>query len=76
MRGVHVLFASLAIAYTFVSEIRRQSDSFLWDLTVRPKPDGADVVIPERTWKREPFIKRVAADYGGEVRRSPDTGAE
>jgi len=70
---VRVVFRSVAVAYNFVSEIRRRSDSFLWDLTVRRQPTGADVMIPDWVWKREPFIKRVAAAYGGDVRREPDT---
>lgn len=70
---VRVAFRSVAVAYNFVSEIRRRSDSFLWDLTVRRQPAGADVIIPDWVWKREPFIKRVAAAYGGDVRGEPET---
>jgi hypothetical protein len=73
--GVRVVFRSVAIAFAFVSEIRRRSDSFLWDVTVRPQPNGADVVIPHVVWKGEPFIKRVARAYGGDVRGDPDTSA-
>ena len=74
MNAVHVFFASDDIAYQFVSEIRRQSDTFLGDLRVRLRHDGAEVVIPERLWWREPFIKSVADDYGGNVQVEPITG--
>ena len=67
MSTVHVVFSSAVSAYSFVSEIRRQSDSLLWDVRVRPRQDGAEVLIPERTWGLKPFVRRVAAAHGRDV---------
>jgi hypothetical protein len=68
---VHVVFSSAVSAYSFVSEIRRQSDSLLWDVRVRPRQDGAEVLIPSLAWTLEPFIRRVAAAHGGDVEGDP-----
>jgi len=65
---VHVLFDTTATAYEFLSEIRRRSDSLLWDVRVRDSHQGTDVVIPRKAWDREPFMESVAATYGADVR--------
>jgi len=68
MAAIHVVFTSPATAYEFLSEIRRQSASLLWDTQVHQRDEGADVVIPRSLWDREPFIASVAETYGGDVR--------
>jgi len=70
----HVIFVSRPAAYRFVSEIRRRSRSLLWDIGVRRRKDGADVVIPEDVWEHEPFMESVAASHGGEVEDEAPTG--
>jgi hypothetical protein len=70
MNGVHVAFPTAMAAFRFVSELRRQNDTLLWDVTVRPRNDGAHVVVPEDEW-RSSFMNSVAASYGGAVRGGP-----
>jgi len=71
----HVVFVSAAAAYRFVSEIRRRSDSLLWDIGVRRRKNGADVVTPQDVWKHERFIESVAASHGGEIEDESSTDA-
>ena len=65
MAVIRVFFVSTRAAFSFVSEIRRRSDSLLWDLRVRRRDGGAEVLVPEDAWRREPFMKSVATEYGG-----------
>ncbi|HEX5826564.1 MAG TPA: hypothetical protein VFY23_03530 [Candidatus Limnocylindrales bacterium] len=68
MRAVLVDFASPSEAYAFVSEIRRRADTMLWDVRVRREPDRAVVVVPERTWRADAFVRAVAMTSGGAIR--------
>lgn len=67
MHSVLVAFDALPDAYAFVSEIRRRSDTMLWDVRVRRTPSPV-VVVPERIWRREAFVRGVAERYGGAIR--------
>jgi hypothetical protein len=78
MHAILVAFAAPSEAYAFVSEIRRRADSMLWDVRVRRAATDPVVVVPERVWRREAFVRSVAERYGGEVRdddRATDRGA-
>jgi len=68
MRSVLVAFAAPSDAYAFLSEIRRRADSLLWDVVVRRPEDEAVVVVPERIWRRDRFVRGIAERYGGLVR--------
>jgi hypothetical protein len=68
MRAVLVDFATPAEAYAFVSEIRRRADTMLWDVRVRREANRAVVVVPERTWRADAFVRAVAMSSGGVVR--------
>ena len=67
MTVVTVYFASAIVAYQFVSEIRRKSDSLLWDLRVTRRNGGADVVFPGPLWRSKPTLRVIAETYGGDV---------
>jgi hypothetical protein len=68
MHSVLVAFDAPADAYAFVSEIRRRADSLLWDVRVRRADGRRVVVVPERVWRREAFVRSVAERYGGTIR--------
>jgi len=68
MHAILVAFATPSEAYAFVSEIRRRADSMLWDVRVRRAESDVVVVVPERIWRREAFVRSVAERYGGTVR--------
>jgi hypothetical protein len=73
VRSVLVAFATAGDAYAFVAEIRRRADSLLWDVRVRRTERGAVVVVPERVWRRDGFVRGVALRFGGEVRADDRT---
>jgi|1186.fasta_scaffold322568_2 hypothetical protein len=68
MRSVLVAFTAPADAYAFLSEIRRRADSMLWDVVVRRPEDESVVVVPERIWRRDRFVRGIAERYGGAIR--------
>lgn len=72
MRSVLVAFDAVPDAYAFVSEIRRRADSLLWDVRVRRTAnEGAVqgvVIVPERIWRREAYVRSTAERYGGRIR--------
>lgn len=68
MQAVLVAFATRSDAFAFVSEIRRRADSLLWDVRVRATTAPAVVVVPERIWRGERFVRTIAERYGGSIR--------
>jgi hypothetical protein len=64
---VAILFSTAAAAYGCLSDLRRQSDSLLWDVTVQPRDSGYAVVVPEQTWLVQVLLRSVVARHGGSL---------
>jgi hypothetical protein len=68
---VAILFSTAAAAYGYLSDVRRQSDSLLWDVTVQPREPGYAVVVPEQTWLVQALLRSVVSRHGGSLEAEP-----
>ena len=62
-----MFFGCRSCAYAFLSEVRRRSDTMLWDIRVRRTGERPAVVVPRQAWRSERLLPALAIDYGGDV---------